>query len=75
MDEVAGSLVAFCGLPLDWRWLVTAFVLFRVFDVVKPPPARFFDQKVHNGVGVVLDDVAAGLWALAAVHLLRLVLA
>jgi phosphatidylglycerophosphatase A len=71
IDEVAGTLVAFCGAPLDARWLLAAFLLFRAFDVVKVPPANWIDRRMHNGAGVVLDDVAAGLWAAVAVHLLR----
>ena len=51
------------AIPPDWRYIVAGFLLFRFFDIVKPPPARWFDQKVKNGYGVVLDDVAAGVYA------------
>jgi len=63
IDEVVGYLVTMTAMPLDWRYVVAGFFLFRLFDIVKPPPARWFDQKVKNGYGVVLDDVAAGVYA------------
>ncbi|NVN98532.1 MAG: phosphatidylglycerophosphatase A [Geobacteraceae bacterium] len=63
IDEVVGYLVTMIAIPYDWRYMVAGFFLFRLFDIVKPPPARWFDQKVKNGYGVVLDDVAAGLYA------------
>lgn len=63
IDEVVGYLVTMIAIPLDWRYIVAGFLLFRFFDIVKPPPARWFDQKVKNGYGVVLDDVAAGVYA------------
>jgi phosphatidylglycerophosphatase A len=72
IDEVAGFLCAM--LPVsraDWRLLAAGFVLFRIADIVKPPPARWIDQRLEGGAGVVLDDVVAGayaalvLWALS----------
>jgi len=51
------------ALPLDWRYMVAGFFLFRFFDIVKPPPAGWFDRQLKNGYGVVLDDVAAGVYA------------
>jgi phosphatidylglycerophosphatase A len=63
IDEVVGYLVTMTAIPFDWRFIVAGFFLFRLFDIVKPPPARWFDQKVKNGYGVVLDDVAAGVYA------------
>jgi phosphatidylglycerophosphatase A len=70
-DEVAGFLVAAAPLlpalgwttgPL-WLWLGAAFVLFRVFDIAKPWPIRRLDAEVHGGLGIVLDDLLAGLYA------------
>ena len=69
IDEVAGQLVALIAVPLAWRSFLAAFILFRVFDIVKPPPVRQL-EAIPEGAGIVLDDVAAGLYALAAVHLL-----
>lgn len=63
-DEVAGFLLAAAWTaPPDWIHLAVAFVLFRVFDVLKPWPANAL-QKLHAGPGIVLDDLVAGLYAL-----------
>jgi len=63
IDEVVGYLVTMAAIPFDWRYMVAGFFLFRLFDIVKPPPASWFDRKLKNGYGVVLDDVAAGVYA------------
>ncbi|TMA59836.1 MAG: phosphatidylglycerophosphatase A [Deltaproteobacteria bacterium] len=63
IDEVAGLVVAGALLPATWLAAVVAFVLFRVFDVVKPFPARQIDGGVEGGLGVVGDDLVAGLYA------------
>ena len=63
IDEVVGYLVTMTAIPCDWRYIVAGFFLFRLFDIVKPPPANWFDSKLKNGYGVVLDDVAAGVYA------------
>ena len=52
-----------------WRALLAGFILFRVFDIVKPPPVRSL-ERLPEGTGIVVDDLGAGLYALAAVHLL-----
>ena len=70
IDEVVGYLVTMTAVPLAWQWVVAGFFLFRFFDIVKVPPARYFDRQVKNGWGVVLDDVAAGIYACLALHLL-----
>jgi phosphatidylglycerophosphatase A len=69
IDEVAGQLVALIGVPFEWKSFVAAFILFRVFDILKPPPVRQL-EAIPEGAGIVLDDVAAGLYALAIMHLL-----
>ena len=69
IDEVAGQLVALIAVPLAWKSFLAGFILFRVFDIVKPPPVRQL-EALPEGTGIVLDDVAAGFYALAAVHLL-----
>jgi phosphatidylglycerophosphatase A len=62
------EIVPFWGLlfftPHGFFWQLAAFLLFRVLDIVKPWPACYFDQKVHNGFGVMMDDVFAALYAL-----------
>jgi len=63
IDEVVGYLVTMIAIPFDWRYMAAGFFLFRLFDIVKPPPASWFDRKMKNGYGVVLDDVAAGVYA------------
>jgi phosphatidylglycerophosphatase A len=70
IDEVVGYLVTMTAIPCEWRYIVAGFFLFRVFDIVKPPPARWFDRQLKNGYGVVLDDVAAGAYAWLALVLL-----
>ena len=68
IDEVAGQLVALIAVPLAWKSFLAGFILFRVFDIVKPPPVRQL-EALPKGAGIVLDDVAAGLYALGVVHL------
>ena len=69
IDEVAGQLIALIAVPLTWKSLVAGFILFRGFDIVKPPPVRQLESLPEGG-GIVLDDVAAGLYALMLMHLL-----
>lgn len=69
IDELVGYLVTVAFLPFSWWAAGLGFLYFRLFDIVKPPPARWFDQKLKNGYGVVLDDVAAGLYAALALRL------
>lgn len=69
IDEVAGYLVTMIGVPLSWQAVLVGFFMFRLFDITKPQPARWLDQSLKNGYGVVLDDAAAGVYACAATHL------
>jgi len=69
IDEVAGQLITFVGIPLTWKSLLLGFILFRVFDILKPPPVRQL-ERIPEGAGIVLDDVGAGLYGLAVMHLL-----
>lgn len=68
IDEVAGQLVALIAVPLAWKSFLAGFILFRAFDIVKPPPVRQL-EAIPEGAGIVLDDIAAGLYALLVVHL------
>lgn len=70
IDEVAGFLVTMTAVPPSWQGVVAGFLLFRFFDIAKIPPARYFDRRVKNGYGVVLDDVVAGLYGCISLHLL-----
>jgi phosphatidylglycerophosphatase A len=68
IDEVAGQLIALIAVPVSWKSLLLGFILFRGFDITKPPPVRQMEH-LPEGIGIVLDDVAAGLYALALMHL------
>ncbi len=70
IDEVAGMTLSVLFLPLTPGVLAVAFVLFRIFDVIKPPPARA-SERLGGGVGVMADDLVAGLYALGSLMLLR----
>lgn len=62
-DEIAGFLITMCWLPFSWQNLFAGFVLFRFFDILKPWPIKWLDQHVHGGLGIMLDDVVAGIFA------------
>jgi len=67
IDEVMGMGVTLLGAPLTWPTAILGFLLFRAFDIVKPPPARQLEQA-HGGWGIMLDDLAAGVYAWAALQ-------
>jgi phosphatidylglycerophosphatase A len=69
IDEVAGQLIALIAVPLGWKSFLAGFLFFRFFDILKPPPVRQL-EALPEGTGIVLDDVAAGVYAFAIVHLL-----
>jgi phosphatidylglycerophosphatase A len=69
IDEVAGQLIALIAVPLAWKTFLASLILFRAFDIVKPPPLRQL-EKLPDGAGIVLDDVAAGSFAFVVMHLL-----
>lgn len=69
IDEVAGQLVTLIACPLLWQALLAGFILFRVFDVLKPPPVRSL-ERLPEGTGIVVDDLGAGVYALIALQLL-----
>lgn len=74
-DEIVPFWFVLFLTPEGWRWQLAAFLLFRFFDIVKPQPARFIDQSMKNGFGVMLDDVVAAGYALFALALMRVLLA
>ena len=61
VDEAVGLLIAMVWLPFTWQSALAAFVLFRFFDILKPFPISYLDRHVKGGLGVVIDDVAAGV--------------
>lgn len=69
IDELVGYLVTVAFLPWSWGTALLGFLWFRVFDILKPPPVKWFDIHLKHGVGVVLDDFAAGLYAAVALRL------
>jgi phosphatidylglycerophosphatase A len=69
IDEVAGQLVALIAVPLSWKTFLAGLILFRVFDILKPFPVRRL-ERLPEGTGIVVDDMGAGLYALAVMHLL-----
>jgi phosphatidylglycerophosphatase A len=70
VDEVAGVLITWLAAPPSFTGILAGFVLFRIFDSFKPFPARAL-EKLPGGLGIVMDDVAAGGWAAAILLLLR----
>ena len=68
-DELVGFWVTMVAVPVGWPWILAGFVLFRVFDILKPWPVKIADQKLKGGFGIMLDDVLAGVYALACLHL------
>lgn len=69
-DEFAGFFVTMIAAPAGWVWILIGFVLFRFFDVLKPWPIGWLDRRLHGGLGIMLDDVLAGIYALIVLQLL-----
>lgn len=69
IDEVAGFLITMTAVPVSWQGVLVGFLAFRLFDILKPQPASYFDRNIKNGYGVVLDDAMAGVYACLATHL------
>ena len=63
-DEIVGYLVTMTAAPKGWLWVLIGFVLFRIFDILKPWPISFADKQVSGGFGIMLDDVLAGIYSL-----------
>ncbi len=64
-DEMVGYWLSAAFVPLQWHWLLAAFVLFRFFDILKPWPIRQLDRKLKGGFGIMIDDVVAALFTMA----------
>jgi len=69
IDEVAGQLITLIAVAVSWKSALLGFILFRGFDIVKPPPVRQL-ERLPDGLGIVMDDVGAGLYALAIMQVL-----
>ena len=64
-DEMLAMWLVLALVPLSWAWWLAAFLLFRVFDIFKPWPVSWLDQTVKGGLGIMLDDLMAAVYALA----------
>ncbi|PVV12087.1 MAG: phosphatidylglycerophosphatase A [gamma proteobacterium symbiont of Ctena orbiculata] len=71
-DEIVGYLVAMAIAPSGWVWIAIGFLLFRGFDILKPWPILWIDRRVKGGLGIMLDDVVAGLFTAGSILLLNL---
>jgi phosphatidylglycerophosphatase A len=67
-DEIVGYLITMIAVPGGWAAMTVGFVLFRLFDAIKPWPVSWFDRNVNGGLGIMLDDVVAGVLALAVIQ-------
>ena len=72
IDEIAGMLITMIAVPATPLNMALGFILFRIFDIAKPFPVNFFDQRFHGGLGIMLDDVMAGIYSLIILQLLLL---
>ena len=71
LDEIVGYLVTMYNAPHGFIWIALGFLLFRLFDIWKPQPIRYIDEKMKGGIGMILDDVLAGIYSLILLHILR----
>lgn len=62
-DEIVGYLITMTTIPPKWEWILSGFILFRIFDIWKPQPIRFFDKQISGGFGIMFDDLLAALFA------------
>jgi len=69
-DEFVGIWLTYFFIPADWLWLGVGFLLFRLFDILKPFPINFLDANIKGGFGIMLDDVIAGISSCVCLHLL-----
>ncbi|TNF55781.1 phosphatidylglycerophosphatase A [bacterium] len=74
IDEFCGYLLAVLFVPRNMGYLIAAFILFRIFDIIKPPPLKNIEEKASGGIGIMLDDVMAALYANLCVQVWRLVI-
>jgi phosphatidylglycerophosphatase A len=71
-DEFVGYWITMLAAPAGWVWIVAGFILFRFFDILKPWPVSWADNHIHGGLGIMLDDVIAGVYSLVSLQLLAL---
>jgi len=73
-DEIVAFMLVLFFTPPGWEWSLLAFMLFRFFDIYKPPPIQFFDSNWHGGLGVMFDDLLAAGYTLLCLALIKSVL-
>jgi phosphatidylglycerophosphatase A len=69
-DEIAGYLLTMVAAPAGWGWIALGFVLFRIFDIWKPWPIGFLDKTLKGGLGVMADDLLAGIFSLTIMQII-----
>jgi len=69
IDEIVGILITMIAIPATPLAMVLGFIIFRIFDIFKPFPVGFVDQRLHGGLGIMLDDIVAGLYSLIVLQL------
>jgi len=68
-DEIIGYMITMFMVPKEWIWILTGFILFRIFDILKPWPISFIDRRIESGLGIMLDDVIAAFFSLAIIQI------
>lgn len=71
IDEIVGYLVGMFAIPFKWKYVLGGFILFRLFDILKPIPIRTIDKQLKGGLGIVMDDVVAGIYTNLTIYVLR----
>jgi phosphatidylglycerophosphatase A len=74
IDEILGMFITLAWAPDHPAAWILGFFLFRLFDVTKPFPCSWFDQHIHGGIGIMMDDVIAGIYALASLQIIWLII-
>ena len=70
IDEIAGYVLSMAMIPVTWWTVISGFLIFRLFDIYKPPPIGWLDRNCSGGVGITADDVVAGIYANLVMHVL-----
>ena len=71
-DEIVAMMFVLAFVPFKWAWWLAAFVLFRLFDALKPLPVGWFDKNLHGGLGIMADDMAAAVMTLIVLRIAML---
>ncbi len=71
IDEIVGMLITLAFAPAHPIYWLLGFILFRIFDILKPFPVSWFDNHIHGGIGIMMDDVVAGIYALGCLQLIH----